>query len=405
MTTKFSLVYPTRHRPQFIEMALKCLERQEYENFEIIISDNYTDDNAACYKICNESPLFEKIRYVKPPNPLGMVENWNFSLEFATGEYVCYFTDKMFVLPGTLSALDQVLKKTQPEIINWIDDKYIPNSFPDYFGAGYYRVESGKLLESYQYQEYDPQEELSKKTIASVSRNEQDPSHYARGKVCFGCFRQSLVSKIIRKTGILFHDISPDYTSMILGLSYAESAVELIRSGIVHITTDLSNGAQSAIKDKLALDFLTSLNSFPRLLSELLVPHLYSSQHNIVSHDYLSLKRRFDLDLKFNEVNWLTYIYEDLANGGREWSSQEIKNEHFSIFSEYLASRLNESERNELEAAIERRIHENKSILKINLENNRDVLPIDALNIARQLKSKSYSTKINVPCNHLLDVF
>jgi glycosyltransferase involved in cell wall biosynthesis len=99
MVATFSLVYPTRHRPEFIAQALRILEAQGHEGFEVVVSDNYTDPDLSCETVCRRSSL-ARLTYVRPPAPVDMVDNWNHALAHATGDYVAFLTDKMFVLPG-----------------------------------------------------------------------------------------------------------------------------------------------------------------------------------------------------------------------------------------------------------------------------------------------------------------
>lgn len=350
---KFSLVYPTRHRPQFIEMALKFLEHQRYDDFEVIVSDNYIDPSLSCENYCRDTAV-RNVKYVRPPQPVGMVANWNFALQHATGDYICYFTDKMLLLPRTLSNAAKALSGNEVDIVNWIDNRFTAFQFPDYFGPGKYSVRSSGVTKGAKVECFDPREELNKKALAVVSRNEQDPSHYARGKVCFGAYSKKLIRRIVDRTGALFHNASPDYSSMILGCSYAQSAVELGEPGIVHVITDLSNGGQGAIKDQLSFAFIKDLESSDAFFEGMLIPNLYSCPHNCVSHDYLTLKRQYDLDFEFNRVNWLVYITEDLDPPGRIWSTPEIEREHRKLLKDFIDTELTESER----AEYLRRVHE-----------------------------------------------
>ncbi len=335
MSVRFSLIYPTRHRPAFIRQALRFLERQKYSEFEVIVSDNYVDPTLSCAKECQNSPV-ANVKYVRPPQPLGMVENWNFALQFATGDYVCYFTDKMFLLPEILSLANVCIEKSQPEIVTWVDNLYYPNRFPEYFGEGVYSPAVSSVPVGAEFSSYDPLEELSLKGRAEVARQEQDKSSYARGKICFGAYRADLCARIVQKAGALFHNVSPDYTSMILGLSLAKSAAEVGRPGIVHVNTDLSNGGQIAIRDEVALRYLTELGKPDKILEGCLVPGLYSSMHNLVAHDYLTLQREYGLSFQFDTINWLVYITEDLDVQGRCWSSPEVESQQRALLLRFL---------------------------------------------------------------------
>ena len=124
---RFSIVYPTRHRPEFIREALRVLALQDFHDFEIVVSDNFVDPQLSCEAACRNARV--AVKYVRPPQAVGMVENWNFALTHATGEYVCVLTDKMFFLPHALRQIDAVAHlEGDPEIINWVSDAFNPTS-------------------------------------------------------------------------------------------------------------------------------------------------------------------------------------------------------------------------------------------------------------------------------------
>jgi len=375
-------------------MALKFLEHQEYDDFVVIVCDNFIDPALSCEKHCINSSV-KHIKYIRPPKPVGMVENWNYALQFATGDYICYFTDKMFLLPGTLDYVDRVLQDNQSDIVNWVDNKFTAKQFPDYFGEGTYRIETPNLEKGLPYQSFGPLAELRKKAQAAVSRNEQDSSHYARGKICFGAFSSDLISRIKKETGQLFHVCSPDYSSMILGLSFAHSALEINRSGIVHINTDLSNGGQTSIKDELALAYITSLNIYQECFQSMLVPGLYACSHNMVAHDYLSLKEKYNLDFELNRVNWLAYINEDLDVPGRRWSNVEVEQQQKNLYNQFVEKNLSEAERNQLNILLRSRAVKRKSNRKSLLkETLKPFIPETLLNLRRKLIYRGSITQV-----------
>ena len=335
MSVKFSLVYPTRHRPKFIEYALLFLEHQKYKNFEVIVSDNFVDANYSCEQECLKSNL-NNIKYIRPLKPVGMVENWNFALQYATGDYICYLTDKMFLLPSTLRLASDCIEKEHADIVTWVDDIYDPEQFPNYFGKGQYIHTDSSVPKGEKYICYNPAKELSKKGRAAVARGEQDKSHYTRGKICFGAYKSSLCEEVVCKSGKLFHNVTPDYTSMILGLSFSKTAAEIADAGIVHINTDLSNGGKVEADDAAALEYLTELDEFDSIKNNLLIPGIYSSVNNLVAHDYVSLKKKNDLKFIFDSVKWLAYITEDLSLKNKVWSSRNVELNQTELLDNYI---------------------------------------------------------------------
>lgn len=338
MSPRFSLVYPTRHRPEFVRQALRILEAQRHGSFEVIVCDNYLDPGLSCEQVCRDSSL-ANLSYVRPPRPVGMVENWNHSLPYATGDYVCYLTDKMFVLPDALGRIERAIDAAgAPEIVSWTSDAYNPESYADYFGDGlYFAVSPGVRWRGYR--RFSPAGELDRRGRAEVSRGEQSSADYSRGKLVFGAYRRELVQRIVERYGALFHNINPDYTSMVLGLTEARSAIELAASCVVSVNTDISNGMLSDTDDTAALRFLDSLAGGAQAIApNLLVPGLYVSLHNWVAHDYLGLRTAFDLSFAFSEVHWLAYIVEDVHRPSRVWSDARVEAEQKGLLAAYLAS-------------------------------------------------------------------
>jgi glycosyltransferase involved in cell wall biosynthesis len=338
MSARFSIVYPTRHRPEFVRQALRILETQRHDSFDVVICDNYLDPALSCEEICRDSSLANLI-YVRPPRPVGMVENWNHALQFATGDYICYLTDKMFVLPDALGRIERAIDAARgPEIVSWTSDAYNPESYADYFGDGlYFVLSSGGRPD--RYRSFSPVRALDRRGRGEVSRGEQNSSDYSRGKLAFGAYRRELVQRIVKRSGALFHNINPDYTSMVLGLAEARSAIELTASCVVSVNTDISNGMLCDTDDAAALRFLNSLaGGAESIMPKLLVPGLYVSVHNWVAHDYLALRTDFDLSFAFNVVNWLVYCHEDVYRPSRHWSDARVEAEQKGLLDAYLAS-------------------------------------------------------------------
>lgn len=338
MSARFSIVYPTRHRPEFVRQALRILETQRHGDFEVIVCDNYVDAALSCEQICRESPL-ANLKYVRPPRPLGMVENWNHALQFAVGDYVSYLTDKTFVLPDALGHIERAIDVAGgPEIVSWTSDFYNPASYADYFGEGLY-VSVSSDVRSGLFRSFSPADELDHRGEARVSRSEQSPADYCRGKLAFGAYRRELVQRIMKRYGALFHSINPDYTSMVLGLAEAHDAIELESSCVVSVNTDISNGMLCDTNDAAALTFLSSLaGGAESTLPNMLVPGLYASLHNWVAHDYLTLKRAFHLSFGFNTANWLVYCSEDIYRPGRRWSDPQVEAEQKGILQAFVES-------------------------------------------------------------------
>ena len=343
---KFSLVIPTSNRPKLVRAVIRFLEKQKYKDFELIISDNYSNPKFSGKEIC-ENASIENLFYFRPQSHLSMVDNWNFSLSKATGDYICFFTDKMMLLPDTLQNLADLLNHQHHDIVSWIYDRYNPDSCVDFFGSGLYISAKNFFFEGEEHLPgpYDPREALQIRASCHKQRNHYNSSEYTKGKICFGAYSRELVDKTLRAFGQLFHNISPDYSSMVLASVIAESAYELEDAGVVHINSKISNGGKNTTYDDSCLKYIKSIEKDCPILPSLPVPSLYSSLHNCVLHDYSTLKEKFSLQYEVDLVKWLVQMNEDINLENRVWSSEEIELSQKNILENYISTQLSAEEK------------------------------------------------------------
>ncbi len=82
-----SVCIPSYNYSNYISSAIESVLLQTYQNFELIIVDDYSTDNTN--QIIEKYLTQDKrIQFYKNTSNLGMVENWNLCLKKTTGEYV-----------------------------------------------------------------------------------------------------------------------------------------------------------------------------------------------------------------------------------------------------------------------------------------------------------------------------
>ena len=85
-STKVSVGLPVYNGEKFIQRRLDSILNQTFTDFELIISDNASND--ATSKICQEYIKKDKrVRYFRQNKNIGIVQNWNFVLQQAKYEY------------------------------------------------------------------------------------------------------------------------------------------------------------------------------------------------------------------------------------------------------------------------------------------------------------------------------
>lgn len=88
-----SVGIPTYERPNKLKRTLECITRQTYNNLEIIISDNNSQDPKVDEFVNTFRKRDSRIRYFKQSENKGMINNSKFVLEKANGKYFMWAAD------------------------------------------------------------------------------------------------------------------------------------------------------------------------------------------------------------------------------------------------------------------------------------------------------------------------
>lgn len=103
---KVSVIVPTFNRSNLLKLSIESILKQDYPNFEIIVTDNASNDNTS--EIIN-SLKSDKIIYFRNSSNIGIAKNHNMALELCTGEYIHIFSDDDIMLPGCISKKVDIL--------------------------------------------------------------------------------------------------------------------------------------------------------------------------------------------------------------------------------------------------------------------------------------------------------
>ncbi|MDD5491118.1 MAG: glycosyltransferase [bacterium] len=116
---KVSILIPTYNRAHFLTICLDSVLAQDYQNIEVIVSDNNSNDNTS--DIIKNYLSDPRMRYYRNETNVGVVQNWKKLLyEYATGDYgklLCdddYLFDKQHIKKG----IDLILKENLDIVIS-----------------------------------------------------------------------------------------------------------------------------------------------------------------------------------------------------------------------------------------------------------------------------------------------
>jgi glycosyltransferase involved in cell wall biosynthesis len=114
---KFTIIIPTRERCDTLAAALKTCVTQDYDNLEIIVSDNFSQDDT--FEVVH-SYRDKRIRYINTGQRVGMSTNWEFALSHVENGYVTLIGDDDGLLPGAVPKIAEIISTSgSPTVFAW----------------------------------------------------------------------------------------------------------------------------------------------------------------------------------------------------------------------------------------------------------------------------------------------
>ena len=310
----------------------------DHPDFEVIVSDNSTTAEKQRVNLAavREHVDASNFRVVHPPRVLSPPEHFEFALEHATGDYVAYLTDKMVVFPHALSDADAVITASGADIVNWACVEYFLDDAGSPLGSGTL-VEEFELLNG-QSEAYDPIAALRVKATGALPREKQGTRQFVLGKIVFGCFSRQLIDRIRSGSGTVFGGATHDYSAMVQALSVARTCVMLnvYEAIFFSLPRGQSLGSATATEPQRALQYYRTFARPDSMLSSLLVPGVYASQHNMVAHDFQKYLPMYGNEHLFSERNWIRAIATDLLSESMVWLNPAEKKSQVGLFRRHV---------------------------------------------------------------------
>src|SRR5260221_3430582 len=231
---KFTIIIPTRNRADVLEWALKTCVEQEYENLEIIISDNYSEDHT---KEVVSSYHDKRIKYYNTGQRLSTSHNWEFALSKTNGGYVSVLGDDDGFLPHAVTSINGILNNNPLDAICWHQSKYF---WPD---SGFQKNSLFVIMRK-GIRIYSGKENL-KKVLNYQSHYSTNPSLYG------GFIKTDLIDAIRKRSnGFFFHSRIPDIYSGIAIASQIENYIYSIGPYSIAGVSSHSHGASIVSADE-----------------------------------------------------------------------------------------------------------------------------------------------------------
>jgi glycosyltransferase involved in cell wall biosynthesis len=118
MDLRFSILVPTRQRPDTLLATLATLIWQTGDDYEIVVADNCGDEQvAAVIKAVQER--HPRVKHLRSDQVLPMAANWERGLAACSGEYISVLGDDDGFLPSTLDVVRSFIAATDARVIAW----------------------------------------------------------------------------------------------------------------------------------------------------------------------------------------------------------------------------------------------------------------------------------------------
>lgn len=218
--TFFTVIIPTRERSDTLIHTLKTALAQEYDQFQVLVSDNASEDDT-CEKVTSIKD--SRLKYVNTGQRVSMSENWEYALSHVDRGWVTVLGDDDAILPGTLRNVNEIIKKTGTSAICSNGCSY---QWPGFNGSNYGGL-SISLRKGYEIRESG---QMLQQVLDGTRHYIELPMLYNGGFVSF-----DLINQVKLVTERLFMSMTPDvYSAIVFSLltdSYVYSHEPLAING------------------------------------------------------------------------------------------------------------------------------------------------------------------------------
>ncbi len=233
-----SLIIPTRERAETLVYAIQtALLNQVQDNYEIIVSDNFSQDNTV--EVINKFSD-PRLIYINTGQRLSMSDNWEFALAKARGQYVIFIGDDDAVLPGGIKRLVALIREHQCDVYMWDPSIY------------FWPIDGKKASIRY-LSPVRPMHEMNLQGLVSFVIANGGWQYYRLPGAYHAAVSMKILEQIRNKTGRVFHSTQPDVFTSIAVPVFAKTCLHTGQAITLHGASVKSNGGASIARDGFAV--------------------------------------------------------------------------------------------------------------------------------------------------------
>jgi glycosyltransferase involved in cell wall biosynthesis len=278
---KFTIIIPTRDRADVLKYSLASATSQDYENLEIIVSDNASVDNT--YEVVSQAQANDpRIKYINTGERLSMSHNWEFALNHVTDGWVTILGDDDAILPGALQKVNNIVQDTHTQAVR--------SGGCSFHWPSFLRSNFGKLSVDLRkgYKRFDSKKQLRKVMEGKITYNYL-PMLYTHGFVDV-----MLIEKAKKISNNFYLSMTPDvYSAIVLSL-LTDNYVYSFEPFAIDAHSKHSNGASHFYNSDIKNDYSPSGKFF--------------SENNIPFHKELPLMDNGRPPKSFETIVYEAYL-------------------------------------------------------------------------------------------------
>lgn len=299
-----TVVIPTCERAQYLEHALRTCVSQDDCDFEILVSDNASEDNTRTVVERINDP---RVKYVNPGKRLGMSSHWEFALQHVRSDYVIYIGDDDGLLPYSIRTMRELIQLTDTHAIRWRKHAYMWPDFPMIDRRNIMKIRFGSSVER-------------KNAYQALQRLASGHLWYGNlPGVYHSCVKTSTLQKLSEYTnGKVFAHSHPDVWVCILLAGLLDTYLDVELPLSIPGTSAKSNGATTLYSNDGQAVFARFNEDSIRSSQDIIQTAITSSIDLLVLdmlHDALPILQKMKRIIRISDLNYMISAIKRARSG------------------------------------------------------------------------------------------
>ncbi|WP_106830937.1 glycosyltransferase family 2 protein [Parabacteroides pacaensis] len=278
---RFTVIIPQKDRAEYLYWTLKTCMLQDYPNFEVIVSDDCSEDNSVevVEKLARQD---SRIKLFAHKQHLGMRENFEFALRQVQPGYVMALGGDDGLLPSCIQKMYEIIKETGTQLLTWPHARF---SYENEHSVGHNLV-AFKRTKNSGYRKMKSSDFLKRLAKTFIYQIDECPMMYIKGIVS-----TELIDRVKSRTGdgYFYYCPTPDGFSGVVLAGEVEEYIYANESLSIGGSTTKSQGQNYRRTD--AKSRAESVQFFEdnarKTMHAQLASQPYSPLETLMSADYL----------------------------------------------------------------------------------------------------------------------